>query len=629
MSAETFGPRIALRAGPMLSVFNAAQLVSAADVHVAQRLGRLAGENDERVLLAVALAVRGARSGSVCIDLDDLEALAAPEVEDAEPVQDLPWPEPAQWRAAVEASPLVAVGVAGAEERPVRWVGGRLYLDRYWRHEQTVRAAVDDRLAAGIEPVEPARVAAAVHRVLPGDAARQRLAAATAALSRLTVLTGGPGTGKTTTVARLLAVLHDVAGPGLRVALAAPTGKAAARLQEAVRAEVARLPDEDDRVRVGTPTATTLHRLLGWRPGSSTRFRHDRDHHLPYDVVVVDETSMVSLPLMARLLEALAPQARLVLVGDPDQLASVEVGAVLGDLVALPPTADLLPAALTATVPDDVPDDSSARTALRNGVVRLEVVHRHGEDIGRLARAVRSGDADEVLAVLRAGSAAVTFAETAQERPSEADVTAVREAAQQAGVALVTAARSGDVGQALQALDAHRLLLAHRRGAVGVAHWAGKVQAWVGVALGEPSGGGMGPGGSAATWFAGQPLLVTKNDRDTGLFNGDTGVVVADGDSGLVAAFGDPQRPLLVRPHRLPATEVVYAMTVHRGQGSQFAHVSLLLPGPSSLLLTRELFYTAVTRAREHVHVVGTEAAVRAAVGRPVRRASGLRRPLS
>ena len=641
-SAEFFDARVAVGAGPLLAEFNAAGVLSSADVHVAQRLGRLAGEPDERVLLAVALAVRGVRAGSVCVRLDDLDALAVPEGEDTVPVAGLPWPAAAAWEGAVAASPLVAVGVDGPDDRPVRWVDRRLYLDRYWRDEQLVRTAVDARLLGGVAAVDPDELAGAVRRLFPRDVdARQRLAAATAVLSRLAVLTGGPGTGKTTTVARVLAVLQSVAGPGLRIALAAPTGKAAARLQEAVRAEVARLPDED-RGRVGTPEATTVHRLLGWRPGTSTRFRHDRDHHLPHDVVVVDETSMVSLPLMARLLEALRPDARLLLVGDPDQLASVEAGAVLGDLVGRPPVADGLPAALRAVLPADVPDDAGAVSALRSAVVRLEVVHRHGEEIGRLAAAIRAGRTEEVLAVLRSGHPAVSFVETSDQPPREAEIAAVRRDAESAGKALVAAARAGDAGEALRALESHRLLVAHRRGPSGVAHWAAQVEAWVfeavaevvaarslaaGLEAGVPAGPAAVPS-LAGPWYSGRPLLVTTNDRDTGLYNGDTGVVVTSPGGGVVAAFGDPGRPLLVRPHRLPAVETVHAMTVHRGQGSQFAGVSLLLPPDTSPLLTRELLYTAVTRARARVRVVGSEAAVRAAVERPVRRASGLRYPL-
>jgi exodeoxyribonuclease V alpha subunit len=594
VSAELLEGRFAVRARPLLARFNSAAVLSSADVHVAQRLGRLTGEDDERVLLAVALTVRAVRNGSVCLTLTEAAELAVPDAEDGAPVEDLPWPVAADWEAAVLASPMVAVGVDDPVDRPVRWVDGRLYLDRYWRDEQLVRTEVDARLSAPVQGVDAERLAAAVARLFPAAVdERQRQAAATCARSRLTVLTGGPGTGKTTTVARLLAVLHDVTSgglpaSGLRVALAAPTGKAAARLQEAVRGVVGEF-DEADRRRVGQPEATTVHRLLGWKPGSSTRFRHDRSNHLPHDLVVVDETSMVSLPLMARLLEALRPTARLLLVGDPDQLASVEAGAVLGDLVAR----------------------SSA------GVVRLDVVHRHGEDIGELATAIREGRADDVLAVLRRGDAAVSFVETAAERPSEAEVAAVRADAVAAGRAVVEAARAGDAAGALRALERHRLLLAHSRGPAGIAHWAAQVEAWVAAAAGvdEDAGG----------WYPGRPLLVTANDRDTGLYNGDTGVVVADGDGGVVAVFGDPTDPRRVRPHRLPPVETVHAMTVHRGQGSQFARVSLLLPPATSPLLTRELLYTAVTRAREHVRVVGTEAAVRAAVERPVRRASGLR----
>lgn len=632
--------RLALRAGPLLGEFNRAGIVSAADVHVAQRLGRLGGESDERVLLAVALAVRAVRSGSVCVELADRETLAVPEAEDAEPGDDLPWPEDAAWRASIEASPLVADGVDGSADRPVRWVDGRLYLDRYWRHEVAVRHAVDDRLR-GLSAADGDRVAAAARRLFATDADRpQRLAAATAAVSRITVLTGGPGTGKTTTVARLLAVLQDAVdgeGRALRIALAAPTGKAAARLQEAVRHELAQL-DPVDRARVGEPEATTVHRLLGWRPGSSTRFRHDADHHLPHDVVVVDETSMVSLPLMARLLEALRPEARLVLVGDPDQLASVEAGAVLGDLVARPPVADALPAALATILPADIPPPGEDHERLRNGVVRLTTVHRQrpGSAILPLAAAIRAGDAEASIALLRAGGgtdggldlaatvaglADVEFVETAEERPDEEETAALRADAVEAGVALVDAARSGDVAAALHALEHHRLLLAHRQGPAGVAHWARRVEDWVAEAVGEPAH-------FSDLWYPGRPLLVTTNDRDSGLYNGDTGVVVDDGRGSVVVAFGKPEDPLLVRPHRLPDVETVHAMTVHRGQGSQFARVTLVLPPATSPLLTRELLYTAVTRARSHVRIIGTNEAVRAAVERPVRRASGLRRPL-
>lgn len=622
-----------LRAGPLLAQFNVAGILTAADVHVAQRLGRLTGEADERVLLATALAVRAVRTGSVCVELTDAASLPVAEPDDdtadlgelpdalgeAPEPHDLPWPDVDAWRTAIDASPLVAVGAEGDSSRPVRWVDGRLYLDRYWRHEQLVRAEVDARLDAPAATVDPVVLREAVHRLFPRlEDDRQRLAAATAALSRITVLTGGPGTGKTTTVARVLAVLQQVAGPGLRVALAAPTGKAAARLQEAARAEVARLA-ESDAARVGLLEATTIHRLLGWRPGTSTRFRHDRSHRLPHDVVIIDETSMVSLPLMARLLEALRPEARLVLVGDPDQLASVEAGAVLGDLVARAPVAGQLPRLLATHLPAGLPTAESDLRSLSNGVVRLERVHRYGTELAALADALRGGHVDDVLTLLRAGGAGIEYVETTD--PTMADgIVGVRHDVVAAGRALVAAAAAGDARGALASLELHRLLLAHRRGNAGVARWAALAEAWVAAATDVDV---------TSAWPVGRPLLVTTNDRDTGLSNGDTGVIVSDLQGGVVVAFGDADAPRLIRPNRLPTAQPVHAMTIHRGQGSQFRRVSVVLPPASSPLLTRELLYTAVTRAQEFVRIVGTEAAVRAAVGRPIRRASGLRHTLT
>ncbi|WP_456788310.1 exodeoxyribonuclease V subunit alpha [Cellulomonas sp. P5_C5] len=531
--------------------------LTSADVHVARRLGAIGGEDDERVLLAAALAVQALRSGSVCVVLD------------ADPA----------WHDAIRRSPIVADGPGGPADRPLRWVDGRVYLDRYWRDEQTVRSAMHERLARPA-PADPVALSSAIDRLYPSatdDAQREALR--TAATSHLTVLTGGPGTGKTTAVARLVAALQAAAGPGLRVALAAPTGKAAARLQESVGAEVAGLEG------VGPLHATTVHRLLGWRPGTTTRFRHDRLRRLPHDVVIVDESSMVSLSLMARLVEALRPTARLVLVGDPDQLASVDAGAVLGDLVA----------------------------ALPRGVVRLTHAHRYGPSLAALAEAIRLGDADATLGLLRSGDEHRSLVEPADDRVSAQDVAGLKADIESSGHALAEAARAGDAPAALRALGAHRLLVAHREGPFGLAHWAAAAEAWVGA----------GPG----AWPLGRPLLVTENDRAGGLFNGDTGVVISDGLGGVIVAFGEPDAPRLVRAYRLPAVHPVHAMTVHRGQGSQFARVTLLLPPATSPLLTRELLYTAVTRAREHVRVIGTEEAVRAAVDRPARRASGLREP--
>lgn len=529
-----------------------------ADIQVAQRLTALAGETSPDVALAVRLVVRALRGGSVCVDL----RAAAPEVElDAD-----------EWLAAVAASPL-------AQTPPVlRLFGDLLYLDRYWLEEQQV--CTDVLTLVGTVP--PGR-APDVLRLFDDDYAEQRAAANMALSQGLTVLTGGPGTGKTTTVARLLALLAEQAAlegrPSPRIALAAPTGKAAARLQEAVQAAVDAL-DAADRSRLTGLQATTLHRLLGSRPDTSSRFRHHRGNRLPHDVIVVDETSMVSLTMMARLLEAVRPDTRLLLVGDPDQLASVEAGAVLADLVQ---------------------GLGAARVA------SLTTSHRFGADIGDLAAAVRDGDADTALAVLRAGGAHIEWLQSAQ---------SLRDVLLPQALRLREACVLGDTATALRTLEEHRLLCAHRR---EVAHWNRQVQRWLTEATGEPLW---------STWYAGRPILVTANDYGLKLYNGDTGVTVATPDGLRVAVGGPSLRTLTFAPGRLAEVDTMHAMTIHKSQGSQSAEVTVLLPPEDSQLLTRELFYTAVTRAQSRVRVVGSEAEVRAAIDRQAVRATGLGRRL-
>lgn len=591
--------RLARSAGGLLAEFNRAGVLDAADVHVATRVGRLAGERSQPALLALALAVRALRHGSVCLDLAAVDHTVLGESDELVDVSALPWPDPAGWLALCRAGPLVADGAHAPGGRPLRLVDGLLYLERHWQEEELVRRSLVARANAAPPAVDLARLRAGLDELFTDPhARRQRLAAAVGALRRVSVLAGGPGTGKTTTVAGLLTLLFDQPGPPPRVALAAPTGKAAARLEEAVTAA---LPAA---LRGRIPPAGTLHRLLGHRPGRGGG--HDGTHRLPFDLVVVDETSMVSLPLMARLLAAVRPEARLVLVGDPDQLASVEAGAVLGDLTR----ADGRPeAALDAALAElDLPG------GVRNGVVTLDHVWRFGGAIAALAHAVQTGDADSAVELLAAGHPDLEFT-------PPGDVEAVRRDVVAAGRGLADAARVGDAAGALAGLEEHLVLCAHRLGPHGVARWTADIERWLPTPTGPD-------GGPAQAWYPGRPVLITANDYDTGLFNGDMGVVVARPDGPRVAfARGGP--PTLYPPTRLSAVATVHAMTVHRGQGSQFRRITVVLPPAESPLLTRELLYTAVTRAREHVRVVGTADAVRAAVGRPVSRASGLRHRLA
>lgn len=593
--------RLAQRAPEgLLREANQAGAITAADVHTALRVGGLAGEEREPVLLALALAVHSVVSGSTCLDLG---AAVDPRVE-------IDWPEPAGWLEQVQDSPLVASGVLRVEH-------GLIYLDRY--HEQEVQVARDleQRLQATAETHDESLLAAGLERLFPPvggaagdghddrqhDPVEQRTAARVAVTRGTTVLTGGPGTGKTTTVARLLALLVEQAeqrpaGHRLRIALCAPTARAAAQLRDAVTRAAAGM-SAADQARIEGLESLTMHRLLGWKPGSSNRFRHDRRNRLPHDVVVVDEASMVSLTLMARLLEALRPETRLVVVGDPDQLASVDAGAVLADLVA----------GLRGRASDDGEGEASAGEGVPDAptppVVRLTHTYRFGGGIGDLAQAIRDGDADRALEVL-ADADDVDLVENSDD---------VRHRLVRQAVDLRRRAAAGDGGGALEVLARHRLLCAHRTGKLGVAAWNRLIEQWVSEETGETFWTPMYPG---------RPLLVTSNDYANDLLNGDTGVVIRAADGVLRAELETTGGRRLLPTSRLSDIETMHAMTVHKAQGSQAEHVTVLLPELDSPLLTRELLYTGVTRAQRHVTVVGTPEVLRAAVARRTHRASGL-----
>ncbi|HWD55741.1 MAG TPA: exodeoxyribonuclease V subunit alpha [Acidimicrobiales bacterium] len=627
---DVFDALVARGSVGRLQLFNAAGILTPSDFHVARCLSELGGVSDEAIQLAAAFAARAPRLGHVCVDLRTIRHTASSDTDRDVEVDELPWPEPDQWLRVLAGSGLVG------EDRPLHLEGSNLYLNRQWLDEVAVGRDLLRRAEAPAPGVDAALLAeglGSLFREDPGDEDPDHLqpvAAATAVLRRLSVIAGGPGTGKTTTVARVLALLDAQAaatggGPPL-VALAAPTGKAAARLEEAVRAEAEGLEiDGAARARLQALRGTTIHRLLGFDPGNRTRFRHHAGNPLRHDAVVVDETSMVSLSMMARLLEAVGPEARLVLVGDPEQLASVEAGAVLGDVVG-PAAAGMCMGEAArervATVTGrPVPPSAAARpSAIGDGVVALRYVRRHGGGIAELARAIQRGDADGALGVLAAGGSNVQWIPAATGEAAASDLRVIRTLAIENGRAAIEAARAGDAEAALDALGRFRLLCAHRRGPEGVTTWTRQIEAWL---MADVEGFSTG-----ADWYVGRPLIVTENDHALQLFNGDVGVVVRGVDRPMVAAFERGGEVVTVSPTRLAAIDTVYAMTVHKSQGSQFHTVALLLPGAGSRLLTRELLYTAVTRAQERLIVVGGEEPIRAAVERPISRASGLRRAL-
>lgn len=619
-------------------------VLSPLDDHFARSMMRLAAEAAPEVLLAVALASRQVVEGDVCVDLRSLVERRDLS-EDGEPVA---WPSLDAWLAQLSVSRLVAGGGGRSSETAplVLDSAGRLYLRRFWEDEQRVARDLAERAAPPDEETaddgrEVSALRGSIERLLPapgGDASREthwpRVAAAIAVSRRLCVIAGRPGTGKTTTAAGLLAVLIERAQrAGLRVpriALAAPTGKAAARLAEAVGRARAQLRCGED-VRLAIPTeAATLHRLLGLTPGG--RPGRAEPSSLRADVVLVDEASMVDLRVAARLVRALPPHAKLLLLGDADQLASVEAGSVFSDLCGprrAPEYGDEMASWIDRVSGQSVWAAQSEGTALRDCVVTLTTSHRYGEGsgIGGLARAIQSGDGEAALAVL--GDDAfpdVRLAPPASHAQGKAE--------DELQVAILQGYDSFVRGESprerLAALERFRVLCAVREGPCGVANLNRDVDA----ALVESGHLMPAPRGLAGVG-AGRPILVTRNAPHLRLYNGDVGVT---DPGGAARAFFDPVAGLdrfegregndgLRRfgTARLPAHEPVFAMTVHKSQGSEFDEVALVLPPEPIPLLTRELLYTAVTRAREKVVVYGRPEVLLAAVGRRTTRASGLR----
>ena len=596
------------------------------EAHLAAAVARLEPGVTDEAVVALAVAARATRFGHVCVELAEVARQVVPLDEDGDSGESgaLPWPPAAAWAERLSESGIVsAPGDVTVRLRPLVFGGRFVYLQRYWRYELAVADDLSDRARPDPGPVSPTLADALSAQVLDAlfepdgsdQVDLQRLAARRALGRGVSIIAGGPGTGKTHTVARVLAAAHLIAaadGRELKAALAAPTGKAAVRMEAAVIAEVAALGDSGLidpglAAKLTGPGAVTLHRLLGWRPG--THFRHDRGHPLPHDLVIVDETSMVSLPLMAKLLDAVRPDAELVLVGDPFQLASIEAGTVMADLVG--PGADPDPGEDTDPAGEAEP---AAGSPLAGRVTLLRRMHRfaEGSGIAALAEAIRAGEADAALDLLAGGRPDAHWV-----RDDDAEgLDRVGRSVAAAGVEMASAAIGGDAAAALDAAQRIKVLAATRRGPLGVYDWSDRIAAAVADAL---------PGmNRSRAWYAGRPVMVTANDPVNGIFNGDVGVVATVSGEPMVAFTGADGLRYLA-PSRLGDVETWWAMTIHKSQGSEFPHAVVSLPRPTSPVLTRQLLYTAVTRAKEQVTLVGSEASIRAAIGRPVARASGLR----
>jgi exodeoxyribonuclease V alpha subunit len=514
--------------------------------------------------------------------------------------------------------------------RPLICDGKNLYLRRYFEYERRVAEDLSRRVCCSPVALESSPLREQIEALFPASATAtpnwQRVAAVLVLRQNLTVILGGPGSGKTWTVLRLLVLIaqqtlpllsaakHELEPPkkSLRIALAAPTGKAARRVSDSLQRDLAELPVSDE-LRASLPReATTVHRLLGMRPHSSTP-RYDRKNPLPLDVLVLDEASMIDLPSMARVLEALPRDARLILLGDPDQLASIEIGNVLSELRVFnahnrySPQAAANIAAMTGSTPDTTLD---ATARFGDAVVTLTHNHRFstGGSIAQLVEAVRDGDADRACAILRQGDGIVWH----EHQQNDALAQILQIAAEQYAP-LQTAATPE---QALNALAHFRVLGALREGPWGTrALNAAIARAQLGLKAWQP----------LPLHYPSAPLLITENDHALRLYNGDSGVLLVDAQQRLRAWFADAQHGVRgLSANQLPAFELGYAMTVHKAQGSEYDTVLVLLPPQPHPLLAREWLYTALSRARNQLIVIGSENVLRAAIASPAQRWSGL-----
>ena len=518
---------------------------------------------NDLVWLSFALALNASEGGHTCIDLNEIDRWYPDDLESGA----LTWPPSSEWLQAVsEHVDLVATPstVTNHPRRPFVLDGSRLYVLRSFEEERSIADWINS--AAG---------------------------------SRLKVLLGGPGSGKTTAVAKqLVARFADANDRDLLVAMAAPTGKAADRMRQAIEARLLSAKASPEVIaRVQESPSITIHRLLGYSPVRRTgRFQYNHENPLPYDLVIIDEASMLSLSLMHRLIDALHPTAELFLVGDPEQLASVDAGTVLADI------------SLAA---------KKEGTDLHRCTERLTSQYRYavGSPIEQVVKAVQSGDADQVIDLLRShrnSEGVVSWIDPSSKAQEDLDAFEnVGLEVKRHALKVVELAGSSQYEKALETLGQLQLLCASRVGQLGIAGWNRTVNKWIGTA-------------TRKQWFVGRPVLITKNDHGNNLYNGDVGVVCSDKNGEVRVVFDGLVAPREFPTVRLPEVETVHALTIHKSQGSEYQHAIVVLPTGRSRLLTRELLYTGVSRAREQLTIVASESALRTAVNTVVIRASGL-----
>ena len=596
--------------------------IKSIDCHFGGFMARLAGEEWKCIASVAGMVSMATRAGHACLDFrnnpEELDLIC----NDADLAEYLP----EEWPPELEGCPVIGDGKGTS---PLVLDDGRLYLRRYWEYENDIAGYLRLKVKGADCEVDLVKLEKGLDRLFPGchsDIDWQKLAVCAAMLRPFVVITGGPGTGKTTTLVRFIALLLEqhAGKENFRIALAAPTGKGVARLQDVI-SDIGRNLDCSEDVRSKIPAgAMTLHRLLGPIKGSPF-FKFNEDNRLPFDLVVVDEASMVDLPLMAKLTRALSTDARLILLGDHNQLASVEPGSVLGDLCDQV-MVDAFTGKFRRKVSKILGSDKYSLQGEPEGrradsLVELKDSYRFDEKsgIGRLSKALKEGDSVAALDILTSGR----YSDTGwREAGSVSDLRSLLE--KRWGNELPKWLIHKDPLKVLNQMSRRQILCAVRRGPYGVEVVNGYVRSLLETFSGITSGDHVN--------YHGQPIMVVKNDHEHKLYNGDTGVIMADPEKGgrLFAFFNEPGKGLRRIPLAiLAASETVYAMTVHKSQGSEFDEVVIILPEDMSPVLTRELIYTAVTRARNKVEVWGTDEIFRRTVELTINRQSGLKGKLA
>ena len=612
----------------ILTQIDQSDYFSSIDRHFARFITELSPQNNPVIGLSAALVSRNNREGDVCIDLVSFAGLTLGS--EAEEEQALTCPALSIWREHLRESDLV--GKPG-EYYPLIWDDAdRLYLYRYWEYEKKLIDLIKSRTLNDVGEIDSGKLKRHLDTFFPdtGDPGIdwQKLAAAVAVLKRFCVISGGPGTGKTYAIARILATLieqHDA--EGLRIYLTAPTGKAAARMAESIGSAKRALTCGPKTLEIIPDVSSTIHRMLKPVKGSPY-FIYNRENPLPADVVVVDEASMVDLPLMSKLIQALPENSRLILIGDRHQLASVQAGSVLGDICGdnidngFSTAFSRTLAAVVDCNPEQLARPHKEKTGIQDSMVYFTRSYRFEKESGInvLSRAVNEGSSEDVLDLLRQGR----YPEV-NWYPLSSQVDPHKMMSKFIHAHYSRLSSMDDPQEALDELDHFRILCAVNQGILGVDTINAKTSAVLATNKIKQFIGGFG-----SEWYHGRPILITANDYTLGLFNGDVGIAMVretENEEACHVHFrrGSTRDLQRFAPSRLPRHQEVYAMTIHKSQGSEFDEVLLVLPEKDNPLLTRELLYTGITRARRKLSILASESVIRSAVSRRIERASGLR----